>query len=404
MNKKIIAMAAPALLLLLCFTGPSTATGISTNGVEGDFRFIPIRGGNRVAMITEYIGKEREVVIPSQLQGLRVTVIGSRAFANKRLTGVIIPNTVVRIESEAFAENQLTNVIIPNSVWDIRPDAFAGNQLAFLSVAAYPKNGGTITPYTPSGRPGYPVNTQIAITATAAEGFRFVGWDGRPGLEIANPDSASTIVTLSMDGGVSANFRPIPPTPGSRFNPSISYSSLTDPRDGQTYRTVRIGGKTWMAENLNYTTNNSRCYEDEDSNCEIYGRLYTLDAAQRACPAGWTLPEREDWLNLIQAVGGRWDERDYSYSVAGGKLKSKIGWGTGGGTDVFGFSALPGGSRGWWEESGNFNGIGSRGNWWGGGTGYIISDNENVRYPDFSDGQDKRHFPYSSLSVRCVQK
>ena len=124
----------------------------------------------------------------------------------------------------------------------------------------------------------------------------------------------------------------------SMFNSQIDYGSMTDSRDGQVYRTVEIGKQTWMAENLNFKTVDSYCYEDNASNCTRYGRLYLWDAAASACPNGWHLPTNSEWETLFEAVGGR--------SVAGTALKSQTGWeSNGNGTDDYGFSAFPAGYR-----------------------------------------------------------
>ena len=130
-------------------------------------------------------------------------------------------------------------------------------------------------------------------------------------------------------------------------------SYLTDSRNGQKYRAVKIGSKTWMAQNLNYQTGKSWCYGDDNSNCEKYGRLYDWNTAKTACPAGWHLPSRQEWNDLVAMVGG---------NVAGKALKSTYGWNSdGNGTDEFGFSALPGGSR---FTDGSFRGVGTGGGWW----------------------------------------
>jgi uncharacterized protein (TIGR02145 family) len=146
---------------------------------------------------------------------------------------------------------------------------------------------------------------------------------------------------------------------------SVVYgATLTDSRDAQTYRTAKIGARTWMAENLNCkhkaagsTDTVGRCYGDSAVSCTRYGRLYTwaeamgLDASfnrkasgkaptsgvQGLCPAGWHVPDSTEWTALFQAVGGA--------DSAGYRLKANsVLWKRGSGLlDAWGFSSLPGG-------------------------------------------------------------
>jgi len=127
-------------------------------------------------------------------------------------------------------------------------------------------------------------------------------------------------------------------------------SYFTDSRDGQKYRSVKIGGKTWMAQNLNYPMGQSWCYDGDNSNCGKYGRLYDWNTAKKVCPAGWHLPSDKEWAGLFVAAGG------------GDKaLKSTVGWkNNGNGSDGYGFSALPGGNR----FKSTFSDEGSTGYWW----------------------------------------
>ena len=115
-------------------------------------------------------------------------------------------------------------------------------------------------------------------------------------------------------------------------------NEFKDPRDKQTYRTVKIAGLEWLGDNLNYKTAGSFCFKDEDDQCMVYGRLYTWNAAQKACPAGFRLPTNADFESLWTAAGA-----DFN---AGYLLKADYGWsGETNGNDTLKFSAMPAGNR-----------------------------------------------------------
>ena len=74
---------------------------------------------------------------------------------------------------------------------------------------------------------------------------------------------------------------------------------MTDSRDETEYRTVVIGNQTWLRDNLRYNISGSKCVEGDNANCSKYGRIYSWDAAQNACPEGYHLPTSNDWLELL---------------------------------------------------------------------------------------------------------
>ena len=163
---------------------------------------------------------------------------------------------------------------------------------------------------------------------------------------------------------------------------TCEYGSVKDERDGQTYKTVKIGSQWWMAENLNYAylqptaeeDSSSFCFDNLPENCEKYGRLYLwsamMDSAgvfpentktkgcgrgvecdvsetvRGVCPKGWHVPDESEWWTLRDALDAfsivendSVDEIHYW----GDKLKTTSGWSDKNGTDEYGFSALPGG-------------------------------------------------------------
>jgi uncharacterized protein (TIGR02145 family) len=159
---------------------------------------------------------------------------------------------------------------------------------------------------------------------------------------------------------------------------------------GGSYESVTIGGKKWMKRNLNIETADSWCYD-----CDKYGRLYTWEAAKKACPSGWRLPDRADWNKLVDAAGGS--------SVAGKALKSRNGWNdNGNGTDSHGFSALPGGRR---FSDGYFFEAGLMGYWWSATeNGDIFAYALYMYSLDSLDDSvyDGNFYKNYGLSVRCV--
>jgi len=198
--------------------------------------------------------------------------------------------------------------------------------------------------------------------------------------------SASALSMLTMHGcteenGISNAFLNLRKT-------DIAY--VTDSRDGKKYRTVKIGNFNWMAENVNYPIQYiSYCYGNKEANCEKYGRLYRWETAGfDVCPTGWHLPTKAEWDYLWETVG-----RD------AGALRSKE-WG---GTDKYGFSALPGGfnPNGYTSEGKDTSAV-----WWS-ANDYTASDsvyyaaawrmaNGGEGYKPMSKWDDR-------LSVRCVE-
>jgi len=197
---------------------------------------------------------------------------------------------------------------------------------------------------------------------------------------------------------------------------SSNSGTFTDNRDNTTYKWVKIGEQTWMAENLNYAVEGVKCYNNEPANCTIYGKLYDWATAmalpadcnsnfcnsqvgakhQGICQSGWHIPSDVEWSMLIDFAGGS--------SVAGTKLKAKSGWNnkgdkSGNGTNDYGFSALPGGFV---NSVGSFTNVGNDGYWW--------SSSEYDSYFAYSRGM---HYNVENVttnggksylrSVRCVK-
>jgi hypothetical protein len=92
--------------------------------------------------ITKYEGIGGSVSIPSRINGLPVTTIGTNAFLGCNLTNITIPSSVTSIGKWAFANcTNLTSVMIPSSVTSIGVEAFA--KCERLTSVMFPTNSAT---------------------------------------------------------------------------------------------------------------------------------------------------------------------------------------------------------------------------------------------------------------------
>ena len=230
---------------------------------------------------------------------------------------------------------------------------------------------------------GIPISSEEAVKYVKDIAFMIYGQDGSTGdfniirLQKINTSGVAKLSTWSYQ------------------NPNITYGLMRDDRDGQLYKTIEINGQTWMAENLNYDYQDgtsSWCHGNHSSNCSLYGRLYTWDAAYKVCPEGWYLPSKSDYLS--------WLGSNYPAS----RLKTTSGWGAYNGTDSVGFSALSAGYN-YISNAQNFGGLGDYAFFW---TSTDDAGNSNKAYRvelnyDNPYVNNNVWSKTDGLSVRCVQ-
>lgn len=167
-----------------------------------------------------------------------------------------------------------------------------------------------------------------------------------------------------------------------------SIKNLRDPRDEAVYRTVKIGEQRWMAENLNFKTPNSYCYEQKEENCLNYGRLYIWNEAKNVCPPNWHLPSDNEFRTLQRTT-------EPSSLRARSGWDTDPTWGNQNGEDDFYFSELPAGSL-YYKGDYYFKGLGKYSYFW--------TSTENGS--EGAVGYEKMHpgnfYKVHYFSVRCV--
>ena len=175
---------------------------------------------------------------------------------------------------------------------------------------------------------------------------------------------------------------------------TVSSSSVGKVKDraGNEYPVVQIGDQYWMAENLNFKTENSYCYDDQESNCEIYGRLYTWEAAMTACPKGYKLPSQDDYSilwNYANQIKGDLKVQDVLWAYGNWDIRAN---------NMTGFSAYPGG-----RWNGSYDQWGREALFW---TSTEVNDNKYAYYLMMDDANATLGSSCSKnyrLSVRCLK-
>lgn len=210
------------------------------------------------------------------------------------------------------------------------------------------------------------------------------------------------------------------------FNPDLNYGSVSD-IDGNTYKTIKIGAQTWMAENLKATRLNNGtsiqlvvddnqwlvsdsavyCWvnNEEGGLKDTYGALYNWRAVNsyKLCPLGWHVPSNAEWTTLTTYLGDP--------NKLGDKIKETgdTHWLNPGAstTNESGFTALPAGYR-------NFNGSfrpgssyshwrGSEAYWWSSSNAYPGGAYYRVIYTNSNSLLMGSWRIEMGLSVRCVK-
>jgi len=257
------------------------------------------------------------------------------SFSGSKLGGMS-----VRCISDSVYQPLLDTVKRP--VFNLPSGSYASSQLVSIST---PTDGATIY-YTTDG------STPADASASTITSTKYV-----------SPVTVSVTQTLKAIA-VKSGMTTSPVDSATYTIASIDYGSLS--YGGQTYKTVKIGTQTWMAENLNYAVDSSWCYTDSADSCSKYGRLYQwaaimgLDPSynsklwngalphQGICPTGWHVPSKSEWDALINYIG---------YMTAGKSLQST----TFSGTDLYGFCGLPAGDR---DIHGSFFHVGTAARFW----------------------------------------
>ena len=102
-----------------------------------NYELYEIEAGERYVVIDSYLLEEETVVIPEEVDGVKVKEIGSYAFRGKKIKEVMVPKTVDTIGSHAFYDcRSLEKLFITDELVEVADGAFKNcRSLAWIEIA-----------------------------------------------------------------------------------------------------------------------------------------------------------------------------------------------------------------------------------------------------------------------------
>lgn len=421
----------PGLITGLDCTG-STSSGVLMTGspASGVSTTVPYTGGNGAP----HAG---QTVASTGVAGLVATLVaGGFATGNGTLL-YTITGTPIGAGTASFALNiGGQTCILERTVMGVVTSLACNGATTTGTLAAGTVASGVSSTVPYSGGNGGPYSGQsvsssgvTGLTAVLAGGsfaagggvlvFTIAGTPSGPGAASFALNVGGQSCTMVLSVGVQG------PTAScganNVHNPNLVYGVMSD-QQGNTYRTIVIGNREWMAENLRTSTfRNGQAIPnvqdasqwsvlaDYDAAWAHYGNnsgyecpqgklynWYAVSDPRSVCPAGWHVPSDAEWTALGNHLGGA--------SVAGNKMKSTgtqyWGFPNSGSTNASGFSGLPGGLR---YFDGAFYSFGDNGSWWTSTEAdpdFAWYRSLNNGLADLYQGSWSKRFGYS---VRCVR-
>ena len=276
----------------------------------------------------------------------------------------------------------------------------SANPVAFgtaVNFTATPVNGGT--------SPGYQWKVNGIDAGSNSSNYTFTPVNGDVITCVVTSNETCITGNPAVSNAITMVVNPVGNTcPGI---PTVNHG-------GKTYNTVQIGTQCWLRENLDIGTRingtveqsdngilEKYCYNDQESNCAVYGGMYqwnemmqyVTSSATGICPPGWHIPSDGEWNDLQTILG----------SDPGGKMKETgfTHWQSPntGATNSSGFTALPGGLL---YPAKNFEELNQDCYFWSSTDGGSSAPHRTLRYTTANLEQYVNQKAFG-FSVRCLK-